>query len=112
MADFIHLHKQIKDCRLCESVLPFSPKPVIQGSSEARLLIAGQAPGRKAHESGVPFNDPSGDRLRDWLGIDRELFYDESKVAIVPMGFCFPGRGKVVIFHQERNVQKHGVVKY
>lgn len=69
------------------------PRPVLQASPTARVLIAGQAPGRKVHETGIPFNDPSGDRLRDWLGIDRETFYDARRIAILPMGFCFPGTG-------------------
>jgi uracil-DNA glycosylase len=71
--------------------LPHEPRPVLQASPAARLLIVGQAPGARAHASGLPFDDPSGDRLRDWLGIGRELFYDRRKLAVVPMGFCFPG---------------------
>lgn len=70
------------------------PRPVVQVSSSARVLIAGQAPGRKVFESGVPFDDRSGDRLRDWMGIDRGTFYDEQLIAIVPMGFCYPGKGR------------------
>jgi uracil-DNA glycosylase len=85
---------EIKDCRLCEEHLSLGPRPVVQASSKAKILIAGQAPGRKVHESGVPFDDASGERLREWMGIDREIFYDASKIAIVPMGFCFPGTGK------------------
>lgn len=89
-----NLLAEIKDCRLCEEHLPLGPLPVVQASSKAKILIAGQAPGRKVHESGIPFDDASGDRLRDWMGIDREIFYDASKIAIAPMGFCFPGTGK------------------
>jgi len=89
-----NLLAEIKDCRLCEEHLPLGPLPVVQASSKAKILIAGQAPGRKVHESGIPFDDASGERLRDWMGIDREIFYDASKIAIVPMGFCFPGTGK------------------
>ena len=70
------------------------PRPVLQVDPKARILIAGQAPGRRVHESGIPFDDPSGDRLRAWLGISREDFYDPTKVAILPMGFCYPGTGK------------------
>ena len=70
------------------------PRPVIQVGTSAKILIVGQAPGSRVHETGIPFNDPSGDRLRSWMGIEKEAFYDESKVAIVPMGFCFPGTGK------------------
>ena len=84
----------IRACTLCAEHLPLGPRPVVQASASARILIVGQAPGRKVHETGLPFNDPSGDRLRDWMGISRELFYDDSKIAIVPMGFCFPGTGK------------------
>jgi uracil-DNA glycosylase len=75
-------------------VLPHGPRPVLQFSESAKILIAGQAPGRKVHESGVPFDDASGDRLRDWMGVDRDTFYDAHKIAILPMGFCYPGTGK------------------
>jgi uracil-DNA glycosylase len=74
--------------------LPLGPKPIFQISNKAKVLIAGQAPGRITHEKGVPFDDPSGNRLRDWLGVDREAFYDPDRFAIVPMGFCYPGTGK------------------
>jgi uracil-DNA glycosylase len=79
-------------CRLCAAVLPLGPRPVIRVSATARLLIIGQAPGTKVHESGLPFTDASGDRLRGWLGMDRATFYDVTRVAIMPMGFCYPGR--------------------
>ena len=87
---------RIRDCRICRDVrgprrLPHAPRPVFRVSARARLLVASQAPGIRVHETGLPFNDPSGDRLRQWMSIDRETFYDELKVAIVPMGFCFPG---------------------
>lgn len=78
-------------CRWCEAHLPHEPRPVVRASTGARLLVIGQAPGRRVHESGIPWDDASGDRLRDWLGVDRETFYDESRVAIVPMGLCYPG---------------------
>ena len=84
----------VRQCKLCADKLPLGPRPVIQLSSSARILIAGQAPGSRVHESGIPFDDPSGDRLRDWMGIDRETFYNARKVAILPMGFCYPGTGK------------------
>ena len=84
----------VRACNLCAAHLPLGPRPVVQVHPSARILIAGQAPGRKVHETGVPFNDASGERLRDWLGISREVFYDEHQVAILPMGFCFPGTGK------------------
>ena len=89
-----NLLDEIKDCRLCEEHLPLGPRPVLQAHPKASILIAGQAPGRKVHETGIPFNDPSGDRLRDWMGIDEKTFYSASKIAILPMGFCFPGTGK------------------
>ncbi|WP_132971106.1 uracil-DNA glycosylase family protein [Thiogranum longum] len=85
---------EVRACRACEAVLPFEPRPVLRASSSARLLIVGQAPGTRVHETGIPWNDPSGDRLRHWLGVEREFFYDERHIAIVPMGFCYPGRGK------------------
>ena len=88
---------EIRACRLCRdaprhgAALPHEPRPVLRASSTARLCIAEQAPGTRVHASGIPFDDPSGERLRDWMGVSREEFYDESRVAIVPMGFCFPG---------------------
>ncbi len=85
---------KISRCKLCESHLPLGAKPLLQVSSNARILIAGQAPGRKAHQSGIPFDDASGDRLREWMGISSELFYDPYKIALLPMGFCYPGTGK------------------
>jgi uracil-DNA glycosylase len=85
---------EIRACRICAAHLPLGPRPVLQASATSRLLIVSQAPGRKVHETGIPFNDPSGDRLRDWLGIDKAMFYDAGRVAIVPMGFCFPGTGR------------------
>lgn len=84
---------EVRACRLCVDVLPLGPRPILQIAPEARILIAGQAPGRKAHVSGVPFSDPSGDRLRNWLGVDAESFYDPHRFAILPMGFCYPGTG-------------------
>ena len=79
-------------CRRCEAVLPLGPRPVFQVSETARVLIIGQAPGTKVHMTGVPFNDASGDRLRAWLQMDRDVFYDAARVAMVPMGLCYPGR--------------------
>jgi uracil-DNA glycosylase len=86
------LAAEIHACRVCADHLPLGPRPVLRVSPSARLLIAGQAPGTKVHETGIPWNDPSGDRLRTWLRMDRDTFYDESRIAIVPMGFCYPGR--------------------
>lgn len=85
---------EVRSCQLCASALPLGPRPIVQIDARARILIVGQAPGRKVHESGVPFDDPSGDRLREWLGIGREQFYDPRLVSIIPMGFCFPGTGR------------------
>ncbi|HEX7342050.1 MAG TPA: uracil-DNA glycosylase family protein [Rhodanobacteraceae bacterium] len=85
---------RIRACRICAAHLPHGCRPVVQAAADARLLIVSQAPGRKVHETGIPFNDPSGNRLREWMGIDRDTFYDSHAVAIVPMGFCFPGTGK------------------
>ena len=84
---------EVHGCRACDAVLPHGPRPVLQMDPEARLLIVGQAPGRRVHESGVPFQDPSGVRLREWMQISSETFYDARRVAILPMGFCFPGSG-------------------
>jgi uracil-DNA glycosylase len=90
-ADFDRLLKDIRACRICAGKLKHEPRPVLRASATARLCIASQAPGTRVHASGMPFTDPSGDRLRDWLGMDKETFYDERRIAIVPMGFCFPG---------------------
>lgn len=94
MRSFESLISEVRACTVCAENLPLGPRPVIQLDSAAGLLIASQAPGRKVHETGLPFNDVSGDRLRAWLGISREQFYDAKNVAILPMGFCFPGTGK------------------
>ena len=83
----------ISGCRLCAAQLPLGPNPVLQASTSAKVMIAGQAPGIRVHESSIPFNDPSGDRLREWLGVDNETFYDSRQIAIIPMGFCYPGTG-------------------
>ncbi|MBB5322409.1 uracil-DNA glycosylase family protein [Marinobacter oulmenensis] len=90
---FDQLVEQVRACRICAQALPHEPRPVVQLSPSSRILVVGQAPGRKVHETGLPFNDPSGDRLRQWMGITRETFYDERKLAILPMGFCYPGTG-------------------
>jgi uracil-DNA glycosylase len=85
------LLREIRACRRCEGHLPLGPRPVLRAKASARLLIIGQAPGTKVHESGIPWNDRSGERLRDWLRLDPETFYDDSRIAIVPMAFCYPG---------------------
>lgn len=83
---------EIRACAICAVDLPLGPRPVLRAKRSARIMIVGQAPGTRVHETGIPWNDPSGDRLRDWLQVDRETFYDEARIAIVPMGFCYPGR--------------------
>ncbi len=85
------LLKEVRDCTRCAPYLPFAPRPVLSACKEAKLLIIGQAPGTRVQESGIPWNDKSGERLRHWLAMPPEVFYDTSKVAIVPMGFCYPG---------------------
>src|SRR5215470_14675571 len=85
------LLERIRACKVCAPSLPHEPRPVLRASLTARLCVAGQAPGTRVHASGVPYSDPSGVRLRSWLGLSPEQFYDARKVAIIPMGFCFPG---------------------
>jgi len=91
---FDKLVEEIKACRICEVHLPLGPRPVFIAREKAKVLIVGQAPGKKVHETGIPFNDPSGDRLREWMGVSRDTFYNNEKLAILPMGFCYPGTGK------------------
>lgn len=86
------LHR-VRHCTICDD-LPLGPRPLLQCERSARILIAGQAPGKRTHNAGIPFDDVSGDRLRDWLGLDRDTFYDASRIAILPIGFCYPGTGK------------------
>jgi uracil-DNA glycosylase len=88
-----HLLTEIRACTLCAAHLPLGPRPVLRASATARILIVGQAPGTKVHATGIPWDDASGARLRTWLGLDAATFYDDSRIAIVPMGFCYPGRG-------------------
>lgn len=85
---------QVRSCKHCIEHLPSGARPVIQVDVNAKILIAGQAPGAKVHATGIPFDDQSGDRLRVWMGVDKTQFYDASKIAILPMVFCYPGRGK------------------
>jgi len=84
----------VRACRVCDTELPLGANPVIRAKRSARILIIGQAPGTKVHESGIPWDDPSGKRLREWMSIDDEVFYNQAKIAIMPMGFCYPGKGK------------------
>ena len=85
---------EVRACRACAPHLPLGPRPIVRVGADARILIVGQAPGIRVHETGIPWNDASGDRLRQWLGVDAATFLDESQFAIIPMGFCYPGRGK------------------
>jgi uracil-DNA glycosylase len=84
----------VRSCRLCENLLPLGPRPVLRAAASARILIVGQAPGARVHASGIPWDDASGVRLREWMGLDPAEFYDASRIAIIPMGFCYPGRGR------------------
>jgi uracil-DNA glycosylase family 4 len=88
------LLSEIRNCKVCKEHLPLGPRPVITGSHESKVVIIGQAPGLKVHQSGIPWDDQSGKKLREWLGVDDEIFYDTTNFAIVPMGFCYPGKAK------------------
>ncbi len=94
MTAFDSLLTEVRACTLCAKHLPLGPRPVLQLHPAAKILIASQAPGKKAHETGIPFNDASGERLRAWMGITRDVFYDPRQIAILPMGLCYPGTGK------------------
>src|SRR2546425_7138213 len=83
----------VRGCRACDAHLPLGPRPVLRAGATARILVVGQAPGLRVHTTGIPWDDPSGERLRAWMGVDRDVFYDESRIAIIPMGYCYPGRG-------------------
>ena len=94
VANLDRLLKQVRACTLCEDTLPLGARPVLQAAKGASVLVVGQAPGTKVHATGVPFDDPSGARLRAWMGVSDEVFYDPDCVALLPMGFCYPGKGK------------------
>ena len=94
MNDLDTLLGDVRACRVCAAHLPLGPRPVVRAAAGARLMIVGQAPGTKVHESGIPWDDPSGDRLRAWLDMDRDTFYDARRIAIIPTGFCYPGRSE------------------
>ena len=94
MSELIPLLDSVKRCTLCADQLPLGPRPVVRISGTARLLVIGQAPGTKVHASGIPWDDASGKRLRQWMGISDALFYNQQHIAIMPMGFCYPGKGK------------------
>ena len=93
-AELDRLLREVRACRRCAPSLPLGPRPVLRADVRARILIVGQAPGTRVHATGIPWNDPSGDRLRAWLQVDRTVFYDERRFAIVPTGLCYPGRGR------------------
>lgn len=93
MSSFPELLLEIKNCSLCKASLPLQPNPILQIHPSAKILIIAQAPGQKAHHSNLPFNDASGERLRNWMDISRTTFYDHTQIAILPMGFCYPGKG-------------------
>ncbi|MGE5668687.1 MAG: uracil-DNA glycosylase family protein [Betaproteobacteria bacterium] len=84
----------VRGCRACEAHLPLAPRPVLQAAATSRILVVGQAPGLRVHTTGIPWDDASGERLREWMGVTKETFYDESRIAIIPVGYCYPGRGK------------------
>lgn len=88
------LLSEIRACEVCKEHLPLGPRPIVAAHADAKIIIIGQAPGTKVHETGVPWDDPSGRQLRKWLGVSDEVFYDQTKIALVPMGFCYPGKGK------------------
>ncbi len=88
------LLSDIRNCTVCTEHLPLGPRPIVAANSKAKIAIIGQAPGKKVHETGIPWDDPSGRQLRKWLGVGDEVFYDDTKMALIPMGFCYPGKGK------------------
>lgn len=102
----------IRRCRLCAAHLPKGPKPILRAHTDAQLLIVGQAPGLRVHETGIPWNDPSGERLRQWLDLDRTVFYNEHKIAIIPMGYCYPGTGPSGDYPRRKLVQNIGYLHY
>lgn len=91
---FADLMLRVRACTLCREHLPFPPKPVLRAQPSARILVVGQAPGTRVQKSGIPWSDPSGVRLRAWMNVSEKVFYDETRIAIIPMGFCYPGKGK------------------
>ena len=116
MDDFETLTKQMRACAICAD-LPLGPRPLFKLDVRARVLIAGQAPGRITHQKGIPFDDPSGNRLRDWLGVTRDVFYNDPRIAILPMGLCFRRWGYVFqgmvnrgIYHRAWNVRLRGEI--
>lgn len=107
MNQLLPLLSRIRQCRLCAPLLPLKPNPILRAHTKSRLLIVGQAPGIRVHQTGIPWNDPSGDRLRYWIGVDKKLFYDETQTAIIPMGFCYPGTGPTGDLPPRKECAKH-----
>jgi len=107
-ADFRQLLAEVRACRMCEAHLPNPPKPVLRAWPTARVLVVGQAPGRRVHESGIPWNDPSGELLREWLGVDCDAFYDERRIAIIPAGLCYRERANRAISRRGPNARRTG----
>lgn len=105
--NFDQLLTNILNCTICEKELPLGANPVLQIDPKAQILIVGQAPGIRVHKTGIPFNDPSGDRLRNWMNIDKETFYNKEKIAILPMAFCYPGTGKSGDLPPDPRCKKH-----
>ncbi|MCB0444221.1 MAG: uracil-DNA glycosylase family protein, partial [Gelidibacter sp.] len=89
-----NLLKEIRQCTICKDYLPLGPRPIVSAHKDAKIIIIGQAPGIKVHQTGIPWDDPSGKQLRTWLDVTDKDFYDDTKIALVPMGFCYPGKGK------------------
>ena len=103
---------KIRRCEICIEHLPLGPRPVVQLSVFSKIIIIGQAPGRRVHETGIPWSDASGINLREWLNVDEATFYDPAIFSILPMGFCYPGKGIQEILHHEPNVLRYGIRKF
>lgn len=106
------LLKDIRACTVCRNYLPNAPKPIVQASVNSKILVIGQAPGQKVQDSGIPWNDQSGNELRRWLGVSKEQFYDDQLFALVPMGFCYPGKGNSGDLPPRLNVLHYGIRLY
>jgi uracil-DNA glycosylase len=107
-----HILKEISRCTVCAEYLEHGPRPVVSAHAESKIVIIGQAPGRIVHESGIPWDDKSGDNLRNWMAVSKETFYNPQKLAIIPMGFCFPGKGKSGDLPLEKNVHHFGTILF
>ena len=107
-----NLLKQIRACTVCVKHLEFGVNPILAASSESKIIIIGQAPGRVVHNTGIPWGDKSGDNLRNWLGIDKTIFYDPGIIALMPMGFCYPGKGSSGDLPPDQSALRYGTLKY